>query len=382
MGDGARERVSELVVSAAGRIVELQREDGSFPPGHNGPYRDPETPVRNTAHWCVTLLAAWRQTQDPAFRSAAERACAYLSSPAARPGDGPFHCRSNPKKDKTNGLIGQAWAIEALVDAGASLARQDLLETASAVFRLHPYDGRVGGWRRVGLDGKATDFDRTFNHQLWFCAAGALLVNSGVWDAEPAVRHFVSRIPGQMRLYRSGLIRHVSPRFLARQPLDVLVLKRMLRYTWYRKHLVTKSIGYHAFNTYALAMLHRALPDSGLATQPRVSEALGYLTSAEYFDSISRSPYGFPYNPPGFEAAVTIDTFFPDRQDLVTIWLERQLAATYNAETGHVDRQAADPITSAARLYEACRLRPNFGTALPFLPNGETMRPPAGLGDS
>jgi hypothetical protein len=51
------------------RIAEhgLARQDqatGAMPPGHNGPYQDPETPVRNTAHWIQTYLAANRMTGD------------------------------------------------------------------------------------------------------------------------------------------------------------------------------------------------------------------------------------------------------------------------------------------------------------------------------
>ena len=40
---------AELIVRTAEVGVALQAEDGSFPAGHNGPYRDPETPARTTA---------------------------------------------------------------------------------------------------------------------------------------------------------------------------------------------------------------------------------------------------------------------------------------------------------------------------------------------
>lgn len=45
----------DLIAKSAKRGIKLQAEDGSMPAGHNGPHNDPETPVRNTAHWCITL---------------------------------------------------------------------------------------------------------------------------------------------------------------------------------------------------------------------------------------------------------------------------------------------------------------------------------------
>lgn len=382
MSEGVRERLSALIVSAARRALEAQREDGSLPPGHNGPYGDPETPVRNTAHWCITFLAAWRRTRDTAFRVAAERACAYLMSSAARPGGGAFYCRNNPKKDGTNGLIGQAWAIEALVEAGKHLGRGDLLETASDVFCLHPYVDEAGGWRRVKLSGEPIDFDRTFNHQLWFCAAGALLAAAGVEKAAPAVRDFVSRIPRHMKLYRSGLIRHVSAWFLARRAWDrASGFARLLRNAAHGRALRVKAVGYHAFNAYAFALVHRALPDLRIGTQGGVAAALNYLISDEYSEAIGRSPYGFAYNPPGFEAAVTIGTFFPHRQQDVEHWIGRQLAESYNATSGQFDRRVADPTTSAARLYEACRLPSPREIAGPWSPRGQPRQLTAQLRD-
>ena len=44
-------RLWDLIVKSADKGKELQAGDGSMPAGHNGPHNDPETPVRNTAHW-------------------------------------------------------------------------------------------------------------------------------------------------------------------------------------------------------------------------------------------------------------------------------------------------------------------------------------------
>jgi hypothetical protein len=44
---------------------------GYMPAGHNGPYFDPETPVRNTAHWCISFIKSYRISKRIEFREAA-----------------------------------------------------------------------------------------------------------------------------------------------------------------------------------------------------------------------------------------------------------------------------------------------------------------------
>ncbi len=60
-----------LLLESARAALSRQRADGSLPPGHNGPYADRETPVRNTAHWLVSFCAGWRRSGDPALRAGA-----------------------------------------------------------------------------------------------------------------------------------------------------------------------------------------------------------------------------------------------------------------------------------------------------------------------
>src|SRR5262245_57369910 len=99
-------RATEVILASAGRALALQRADGSFPQGHNGPWNDVDTPARVTAHWLVLLTTAYRQTPDDGFKAAALRAADFLASPALRPGHATFHCciSDNPWQ-ASNGLI-------------------------------------------------------------------------------------------------------------------------------------------------------------------------------------------------------------------------------------------------------------------------------------
>ena len=60
----------EVIVSSASAALTLQRDDGSMPAGHNGPYYDPETPVRNTAHWLITFSRAYELSGAERFLDA------------------------------------------------------------------------------------------------------------------------------------------------------------------------------------------------------------------------------------------------------------------------------------------------------------------------
>ena len=48
--EGETITIHELLERSARTAPDLQREDGSFPPGQNGVYDEPETPVRTTSH--------------------------------------------------------------------------------------------------------------------------------------------------------------------------------------------------------------------------------------------------------------------------------------------------------------------------------------------
>lgn len=344
-------------LDAARRGLALQRGDGAMPAGHNGPYLHSETPVRNTAHWAISFTRAWELSGDSSYRLAAERAIAFLLDAFDANRRRMLPCRRHRGKDFANGLMGQAWAIEGLAEAGRRLQHDDALRAALELFLNHPYHVGAGGWQRLSPDGSPKGFDWNFNHQLWFCASGALVIEAGFTKPEATVRDFCRRIPDHLQLYPSGLIRHANNRFLAHGLHEqVIATVRDLYYGLHQKAMWEKSLGYHCFNTYALAMIERCLPDLALLRSATVSRALEYACSEAFWSDIATSPYGFPYNPPGWEAALSIEVAFPERQSWVERWLKRQRQETYDPESGEFLRQARDLETARARLYEVTRL--------------------------
>jgi hypothetical protein len=354
-------RLADLIVRTAEAGLRLQQPDGSFPPGCNGPYGDAETPLRNTAHWTITLLAAHRISGGKSFRDGAARARAVLLAPAARPMGAAFLCRTNPEKDFANGLIGQAWVIEALAELHATLADQRCHDLATEVFRLHPFSEDRGLWQRVNVDGSLHTVDPTFNHQLFFAAAGALLDPSGAGEIWQLVRRFMDRAKeGTLGVRLTGRIRHAAgPRRIRSRVRGLLagLLHPTARLQDGRR-LSVKEIGYHAFNLYGLARLHRSVPDHPLWRAPRFVRAVRYLRSAAFQSAID-NPFGVPYNPVGLEAAFAIETFqalSPLELGSPAAWVERQLSHTLEPASCLMTRNTPDPQTLAARFYEVTRL--------------------------
>ena len=84
----------------------------------------------------------------------------------------------------------------------------ELIRLSEEVFLLHPFDERLGVWQRVEIGGSVLPFDMTFNHQLWFAAAGGLLAGRGCTSIDAQVRRFLDRLPELLKTFPSGLIWH------------------------------------------------------------------------------------------------------------------------------------------------------------------------------
>lgn len=372
----------ELVLAAADGALAGQALSGEFPGGHNGPYHDPETPVRVTAHWAVALEAAHRLSGEARHADAAAAAVGYLLSRPARPAGAAFHCRRNPEKDLSNGLIGQAWAIEALAGPGVRLGVAGSTETACEVADLHPFDEDVGLWRRVNVDGSYRGYDLAFNHQLWFAAALASIDPTAAPGLAARVDRFLDVVgAGLLRTARDGRVIHAIPdpspaRRAASAALPPRGGRRRLA-QWRRR--VRKEIGYHAFNLHAFATLRRLRPDHGLWESPRLRRAVRYVRSPSFLQGLAGNEFAFPYNPPGFEVPWALVAFgLADRDSPeVAHWVRRQIDHGWHAERGALVRGTADERTAAARVYEAVpllRLDRAEGGAASAPMAGETAR--------
>jgi len=341
-----------------------------MPAGHNGPYQHDETGVRSTAHWLVTFSRLYQRTGWAAFKRAADKCIQYLCSDVARPHGATFYHRTNESKDHCNGLIGQAWTIEALAEAAAVFDAPALSALATQVFLQHPQESETGLWKRIEVDGRTLPFDATFNHQLWFAAAGGLLAphSNRQTLVDSAVKTFLDELHQNIRLYDSGLIFHPLqpqysiPRYFRlvgsdeRFRIAITFALNSVPIPRRRHHLRKKSIGYHAFNIYAFALLKQQYPSHPFWNTETCVRAINYLGKKSFIERVWTNEYGPQYNPVGFEAAFAMQVFdigsAADRVQFVS----RQFERHYDPETRRMERNTPDGTTLTARLYEATRL--------------------------
>ncbi|WP_252699691.1 agl cluster protein AglQ [Natronosalvus vescus] len=363
--------VSEILIDASRTAIEKQNKDtGELPAGHNGPYHDPETPVRNTSHWLITFLKCYEWTRNNEYLEAAKKAVEYLLSNRARPNGATYYHRKAPGKDGCNGLVGQAWTIEALAVAAGFFDETELLAQAEEVFLLHPFYEPAGIWKRVEVDGSILSYDPTFNHQLWFAAAGALLAQYDEVDQRVGhrVECFLDKVNVLLRTYDSGLIFHaLLPRFRPKLYAGTCLSDEQFNYVKtavgaslplsnIQTSLRKKAIGYHSFNMYAFAVLYKVFPEHPWWKSMQFDNCLKYMSSDIYCELLSDNPYGYPYNPPGFEVPYTEYVFHGTVSNRGEQYLQEQLSRSYDPKANTLSRRTEDPVTMTARLYQATRL--------------------------
>lgn len=355
----------QFLIDFADSQLAQQEENGAMPPGHNGPYNDLETPLRNTCHWLIIWCNIYKWTEEDRFKSAATRAVQYLLSPEHRPHNGNFLFREKEGKDSCNGVIGAAWIIESLVCAYKLLDSEESYKTACELYQLHPYDESSGLWKRVDLDKTILSYDRTLNHQLWFAASSARLATCGFELAQERTKIFLDYLPNIFSTRVSGLICHVVLRPKWKHwitpgshthGLIQSIAPGLLKNKHPRSQIIKRDIGYHAYNLYALSILHKHHPSCLFWSSRGFRQSLQFLRGNKHIRGIeAKNPYAYPYNPVGYEAALTLQEFFPEAVEERRTWIKRQILELTNPSR-EFNNTPIDLTTKCARTYEAIEL--------------------------
>ncbi len=356
-------KLIHLFIKSAETGLEKQRSDGAMSAGHNGPHNDPETPVRNTSHWLIFFLKAFELSEEPKFKKAASSCLSYLLMKESRPGDATFYHRKNPQKDFSNGIIGQAWTIEALIYASRKFNNPEILKLAEDVFNLHPYDPSVQAWKVVNPDGTIRDYDRTFNHQLWFASIGCELIKQGVTSVQDSVDHFIQNIHKNIEFYPDGVIKHYPYAYTfppsLRKSAGRLNNRLKSLFNPFDSNY-SHSVGYHAFNTYALGVIYRYDPDLPFFKNGLFRTSLDAIGNDRFQKCLPEAKFGYPYNPPGIEIAVSLQAGTQlsknEIEKLQKKWLNKQFEMNFDFNNFTMTRNTPDPLTNQARMYELYRL--------------------------
>lgn len=347
----------------------LQRFSGAAP-GCNGPWNNCATPVRTSAHWLILHAWAYEQTAQRPYLEVARQLAEYLISPEARPyGYAFYNLVGHPSPG--NGLIGQAWVMEALLTASAILEEPKYSRVATELFWQHRYDEEKGLWHVLHPDGSVGAIHPTLNQQVWFAAMGARL---GCQEAMGRVRQFLDKVDAHLHLLKGGLLgMHIRGQRKARPSQTLSLTDWVVRLRWSLHTIKARlsgrwrgfsywemSAGYHAFTLYGFALLKESFPDHPLWSLPRLQRAIRWTYSESHKRALRRNPIAMGYNPAGFEVPYVLSVFRPlSASQLVEEarwWLNEQVRRHFNPETGQFDRNTPDAATLTSRLYEATRL--------------------------
>ncbi len=69
---------NEIILNSANWGIKYLQKHDHMPAGHNGPYIDKETPVRNSAHWGMIFLKAYQLTDDKTYLDQAKKCVDFL----------------------------------------------------------------------------------------------------------------------------------------------------------------------------------------------------------------------------------------------------------------------------------------------------------------
>ena len=371
------EKYQDIFIIVCKKGLEIQdKVTGAMPAGHNGPYYDQQTPIRNTCHWAISFIKAFKITGQEIYNVAARKCLDYVCYNNEYRKQHTFIDRFKTNKDQENGTIGPAWNIEALVIGYRSFKDENYLQLATDLFYALPFDVNKGLWQRVTFQGKVHSVDKTYNHQLWFAAASFMLYKeSGDPEIKSRIESFIKK--DYLSVRKDGLIVHAIYTSFGTKDFIKSVIKYILRLykkVVYSKSMEYKEIGYHLFNIYAFSILKDEGCDLILHSE-KLKKAISLcfrkafflslkhnnhtkdVTNLEINNNLPFNRYGYAYNAPGFEIPFIHEVWKDHVVAEVlpeTYWLE-QLQYTFSDDLSDFSLNTEDPVTLTARIYELSR---------------------------
>lgn len=345
-------------------------------PGHNGPYNHPETILRNYGHWIIVFSKLNKEKPNEIYLEAIKKLSNYFFDKEARPCGFSFHNRNVYGKDSSNGLIGQAWAFEALFECYETLKDKKFIALAEEVFNLHHFDVDNGLWFTLDIDGKVLEIDAAFNHQLWFAYASSQIIPKSNPNFKN-IKLFLDSIEKNLDIIDNGLVYHPIERYalsnLLRTNETIInkikrVIKTVLKQKSLRKLFVNKnkilnkwkkiitikSYGYHAFNMYAFVKFEKLTAGHSFWKSNDYQKMIEILLDPLFLENNENNKYSYPYNPTGFEIAYVLHEKHSDKNslELISKFINKQFYLNFNYETFLFSKNNEDPDTLTARLYE------------------------------
>lgn len=354
------EEADKVLLCFARVAVRAQRPDGGFEPGRNGPHQHRMTDARITGHWALTLLAAHRISRLAVFRDAALLAFKRLLSKDIFVKQSYFLHRVDARRDETNGLIGQAWSIEALAIGGHLLGEPRLLEAARGVATRQSFDDDLGLWQKSPPQGKPRLLEMTANQQAWFAGAVSLLNPPKDSVLGNRLTRFLDRADSNFRHRTSGRfnlrIRPVTWPDSA---------KKLLLDAYRHKTVERKESAYHAFHLVGLANVKSWCDLHSYWESTSFQSAIHFALQQIRSSQLAENPFGLTYNVNGFLFPSIVAAFHVRTPNRLDEAFSEQLSLFRRRLSHSSSNPDVDWVTFESRIYEYARYRLLYDPRVP-----------------
>lgn len=336
--------------------------------GNNGPYKMHDTDVRNSSHWLITF--SYLSKVDNKYSLIVDRLAQYLIEQHKETESGALRCFLN-SSDTTNGLIGQAWVIEALAYYAKVKKNSDALEAAKKIARVQYFNSQKRVWEIVDIDGKLHGVDFAFNHELWFAAALSTIENTEEFESK--IVRFLDRCNEDLfDINRNGLIKHFGSEkltyylsvlgkkgylFYLLEPMKRNIKKNLYKFLPISKYDVEYyERAYHLFNLYAFAILKEKFPTHKIFKSQKLNKSILYSSDIHIYDYDNMNPYLYGYNSPAFEFPYVYSVFgISNFEEQCNELLDKQMQLTYDHAKKMFSKHTADANTLTASIYMLVR---------------------------
>lgn len=370
-------KILSIIKSIANHKLSEISELGYAREGNNGSYFCEDTPVRNSAHWCVSYSILYNLTGDSRYIEGARILADYIVREQRKNANGTVKCMVGNKYDSINGLIGQAWAIEGLIETAKVLNDDTYYNVAEEIFLSQKFRHDVGYWERIDINNNNLGFDPVFNHQLWFAASGVLICSYKEDELiHKQLDRFMEKCSDHFRIRKSGLICHygninkMNIKAFVKKVLGV-ISPNLLKRRWPDKFSpYAYEASYHLFNLYGFALIEKYLPGYSFFQKDafRIALKIGldierinkYVNVNTHGYSYAKFSYG--YNSPAFEYGFVEKVFTNNYTEPINrkLW-NIQMEYCYSKDRELFSNNNDDPETLTARVYEFLRLFQTYG---------------------
>ncbi len=351
--------------------------------GVNGPYKNRDTEIRNCCHWIITYSYLWKITKIQKYYQVIEILTDFILKKKNYGVSGSVYARKDERFDKTNGLIGQAWVIEGLVKSYEVLGNTSCLIKAKELFFNQPFNKNKKLWDVRDCNGDIC-YDMTFNHQLWFAAAGAMILDHEYnQKIDNMIKLFLNEANNCTFLtHENGLIKHEVNYVLSDlEKNNIQFIEKKRKIETFKANpvkVITKKLrnlfskvnfvegleqGYHLFDLYGFALLYDRYCDEPIFQSEKVKQAIIFgCESNLVLDLMNQknenmyNKFSWAYNSPAFEYPY-VNLILNKKVDdnLNKRLLEFQIINFYDKSKKSFCRNCNDPITLDARIYELVR---------------------------